>query len=254
MPVNSGSSLPLCSLFFPLSTLSRLLLSGIITITAAFAQLSPGSIQGTVVGDDGKPITGARVYAAIKSSSQRLKAPPTIATKAGDAVNAAPEGSFTISNLQPGPYILCAQTVVSSWLDPCQWATIVPLVTLSSGQKLTTQKVVMAKGAVIQIRINDPSKLLDANGAIAQDVEVLALASNKAYYHARVASKDANGRNHELTVPCDAVHTVIVRSQKFILVDSKGASAQANGHTQPVQAANGKATPPIIFTVTGKSK
>lgn len=221
---------------------------------AALAQSPPGIIQGVVVGDDGKPISGARVYAAVKSTSQRIKAPPTLATRAGNTVNAAPDGTFTIPNLQPGSYILCAQTVVSGWLDPCQWAAVVPIVNLASGQSLSSQKVVMAKGAVIQIRINDPSKLLATTpGAIAHDVEVLALASNKAYYHARIASTDAAGRNHELTVPFEASQTLIVRSQQFALADARGAAMPASGHTEAVQASNGKGTPPIVFTVTGKS-
>jgi hypothetical protein len=224
-----------------------------ITVTAAFSQ-STGSIQGAVVGDSGKPISGARVYAALKSTSQQVKAPPTIVTKAGNAVNAAPDGTFTIPNLSAGPYVLCVQTTVSGWLDPCQWSSSISLVALAAGQSLTAQKVVMTTGAILQIRINDPAKFLPPSpGAIANDVEVLALASNKVYYRARIVSTDAGGRNHELTLPFNAQHTLIVRSQQFTLTDSKGAAVPAAGHTEPVQAATGAPSQQFTFTVTGKS-
>jgi len=221
------------------------------TITAAFSQ-STGSIQGTVVGDNGKPISSARVYAAAKSTSQQIKAPPTIATKVGNAVNAAADGTFTIPNLPAGPYVLCAQTTVAGWLDPCQWSASITLVSLNAGQNLAGQKVVMASGAILQIRINDPSKFLaPAAAAVAHDVDVLALASNKAYYYARISSSDANGRTHVLTLPFGVPHTLIVRSGQFTLADAKGAPISATGHTEPVQTAVGATTQPYTFTVTG---
>ena len=62
----------------------------------------------------------------------------------------------------------------------------------------------LSKGVVLKVRIDDPKKLLPtAVGAVSHDVEILALASNKAYYFARIASSDAAGRNYELTLPFD---------------------------------------------------
>jgi hypothetical protein len=43
------------------------------------------------------------------------------------AANAAKDGTFTIPNLPGGPYILCAQSTTAGWLDPCHWASLVPL-------------------------------------------------------------------------------------------------------------------------------
>ena len=215
---------------------------------------STGSIEGVVLGDGGKPIAGARVYAATKTTSQATKAPPTIATRFGNAVNAAADGTFSIPGLPAGPYILCAQTTTAGWLDPCQWASLVPLAVLPAGQNLTGQKVVLTKGAVIQIRINDPHKLLPTlPTAVAHDVEVLALASNKSYYHARIASADGNGRTHQLTVPFDLAHTLIVRSQQFALSDSQGNAVASNGHSESVTASSGKNAPQFNFTVTAKN-
>jgi len=222
-----------------------------LTITAGFSQ-STGSIQGTVVGDNGKPIPGARVYAAAKSTSQQVKAPPTIATKVGNAVNAAPDGAFTIPALPAGPYVLCAQTTTPGWLDPCQWSSSISLVTLATGQNLTGQKVVMTAGAILQVRINDPSQFLTPTAAaIAHDVDVLALASNKAYYYARIASTDPTGRTHQLTLPFGATHTLIVRSQQFTLSDEKGVAIPSTGHTESVQTAAGATSQTYNFTITG---
>ena len=127
-----------------------------------------------------------------------------------------------------------------------------PVINLAAGQNLTGQTVVMTKGAVVQIRINDPSKLLTAKSApIPKDVEVLALASNNAYYNAQIASIDSGGQNRQLTLPFNATHTLIVRSKQFTLADSTGSAVPASGRAQLVQVSAGAAAPQSAFTVTG---
>jgi len=181
----------------------QLIIVAAFAITAAFGQSNLGSIQGTVVGSDGTPLPGT-VFAAVKAANQKAKLPPTLAASvAGGAIARsggktplqAAASTFLVCRLPAGAYILCAQTLVAGWLDPCHWSANVPVVNLAAGQNLIGQTVVMTKGAVFQIRINDPSKALSTQlGPIPQDVEVIALGSNNAYYNARVASTDAGGR------------------------------------------------------------
>jgi hypothetical protein len=111
----------------------------------------------------------------------------------------------------------------------------------------------MTKGAVVQIRINDPSKLLAAPpGAIAHDVEVVARGSNNAYYNARILSTDTGGRSEQVTLPFNLTHTLIVRSQQFALTDPTGAAVPATGHSQPLQISASAAAPSFTYTVSAK--
>jgi hypothetical protein len=111
----------------------------------------------------------------------------------------------------------------------------------------------MNKGAVLQIRINDPSKLLAKTSPIPQDVEVVAIGSNNAYYNARIALIDAKGQNRQVTLPFDAPHTLIVRSKQLALVDSNGAAVPASGRYQPLQVPSGASAPQFTYTVVGKA-
>ena len=241
----------------------RLAIAAAMTATAFLGQSNTGSIQGTVVGSDGTPLSGVRVYAAVKAATQKTKAPPTLVAYVQNGATAQPNGkppisspanSFTIPNLPAGTYVLCAQTAIPGWLDPCHWSATVPALSLAAGQSLTGQTVVMTKGAIVQIRINDSSKLLTLNpGAIPQDVEVIALASNNAYYNARVSSIDIGGRYQVLTLPFNAPHTLIVRSKQLALADSTGAAVPAAGHVQPLQISPAAAAPQFTYTVVGKS-
>ena len=222
---------------------------------SAIAQSTTGSISGTVVGDNGSPIPGARVFAGLKQTSQATKAPPTLVSKVSSTVLSDAKAAFSIPSLPGGLYVLCAETPTSGWLDPCHWAAAPPVVPLSTGSTVAGQKIVMTKGAVVQIQINDPNKLLAAAAAaVTHDVEVLALTSNKAYYYAHVASANAVGRVYELTVPFDLQHTLIVRSQQFALQSSNGTAVPTTGFTGPVQVASSAvAAAQFAFTITGKN-
>jgi hypothetical protein len=249
----------------PFPIVSRVSLCAAIAASVALGQSNLGSIQGAVVGSDGTPISIARVFAAVKARTPKAKVFPILMTQVAGAADISlgenealhsktPTNTFLINGLPAGTYVLCVETTIPGWLDPCHWSTDLPAITLTSGQKLTNHQVVMAKGAVVQIRVNDPSKLLTQKpGAIAHDVQVMAAASNNAYYHARIVSIDAGGRNHEVTLPFDAQHTLIVRSQQFTLTDAVGASVSASGEAQPFRITSGTSAPQYTFTVTSKA-
>ncbi len=249
---------------------------------AAFAQSNLGSIQGTVVGSDGTPIPGAHVYAAVKATNQKTAVPPTLMSRiqaaaiAGQsAVGSASVGTkvttptqtsaFLISAVPAGAYILCAQTTTPGWLDPCHWSASLPTITLAAGQNLTGQVVMMAKGAVVLFTIVDVGKLLPTTisntampqgariPAIPQDVEIIAHASNSAYYNAQIASITATGQTRQLTLPFGLPHTVTVRSQQFSLLDATGMPVAAAGESQTFQIPAGAAPPQFTYTIVGKA-
>ena len=88
----------------------RLAIAAAMTATAFLGQSNTGSIQGTVVGSDGTPLSGVRVYAAVKAATQKTKAPPTVVAYVQNGATAQPNGkppisspanSFVIPNLPP---------------------------------------------------------------------------------------------------------------------------------------------------------
>lgn len=255
-------------------------LVSVISDLAAFAQSNLGSIQGTVLGSDGTPIPGARVYAAIKATTQKTAAPPILMSRIQAAAIAgqstvgsvsagikatvpAPTSAFLISGLPAGAYILCAQTTTPGWLDPCHWSASLPAITVAAGQNVTGQTVTMAKGAVVQFTVVDVGKLLPTTisntampqgakiPAIPQDVQIIAHASNGAYYNAQIASITATGQTRQLTLPFGLPHTVTVRSQQFSLLNATGTPVAAIGDSQTFQIPAGAAPPQFTYTVVG---
>jgi len=228
-------------------------------VGGAFGQSNLGSIQGTVVGSDGTPLAGVRVLAAVKAASQKTKAPPTLVSSVqGGATSQSggktPGATFLISKLPAGMYVLCAETTMPGWLDPCHWSATVPVVNVAAAQNVTGQVVVMAKGAVIQVRLNDPGKILSANpGAMPRDVAIIVRGSNGGFYNARVSSIDSTGQYRQVTLPFDTPHTLTVRSDQLALLDAGGAAVPSSGHAQPVQVASSAAGAAFTFTVAGRA-
>ena len=93
------------------------------------AQTTPGAIQGKVLSADGKPIPRATIYYGRGGHSKAKAAasvlPPILSAKAGL------DGSFTLQNLSPGGWIVCAEA--SGYLDPCHWSAA-PAFTVAAGQ------------------------------------------------------------------------------------------------------------------------
>jgi hypothetical protein len=230
-----------------------------VSVASALGQSNLGSIQGTVVGSDGTPLPGAHVYAGVVASGQKAKSPPTLmeSVQAGAIAQGSlknPANTFLISRLEAGTYVLCSETNTPGWLDPCHWSASVPSINLAAGQNLTAQTVVMTKGAIIQIRLVDPSKMLSAiPGPIPRDIEIVAHASNNAYYNAQLTSTDVIGQYRQLTLPFDQVHTLVVRSQQFSLLDATGAVVPTTGHTQQLQVSSTAVAPQLTYTVAGKA-
>jgi hypothetical protein len=71
-------------------------------------------------------------------------------------------GSFTITNLPPGKYELCAQVGNAGYLDPCAWQ-FMPVTAQVPAGALTGYQLVVKLGTPLQVRINDPAGILTAS-------------------------------------------------------------------------------------------
>jgi hypothetical protein len=110
-------------------------------------QNSTGTISGVVAGDDGK------LLAAVVTANS------TGSPAASGRTESASDGSFIISGLPAGVYELCAAVLGGGYLDPCAWSEVQQLAQVTPGKTLAGRRLVLLKGSVLQVRVNDPLKL-----------------------------------------------------------------------------------------------
>ena len=162
---------------------------------------------------------------------------------------AGPTGRF-MAFLPPGSYVACAETNTPGFLDPCHFGTSAPTFTLAKGQILEGVDLVMAKGAILSIQVNDPNGLLKAPaGVVAPDCHIKVITAKGYRYEAPITASSATGRSHTITVPFGAAITVLVISPNLIVTDSTGKPTSSAGASTAIPAA---VSPGVLsYTVSG---
>jgi hypothetical protein len=214
-----------------------------------------GGIQGVVKDDSGKPVAGAIAVATGVGTS----------THQSHTVTTTASGAYSFTGLEPGQYLVCVQTPGGPNLDPCQWSKPTPI-TVSSGATTTNQATTAAKGALIEVRINDPQRLMDTGkGSSAGDMIVGIVLPRALFLPMRLASSDATGRTYDAAIPTGTPVRVQIHSTHLQIADSQGASlapvngvagtsaaSMASASTLTVQVPAGTGTQVVTFSVTGK--
>src|SRR5689334_18817137 len=104
-------------------------------------------IQGVVKDDTGATPSGLFVVATSQASDHH-----TYTTTTG------PKGDYTFKNLPPGKYNLCVQAPGGAHLNNCEYSTPAQ-VTIAASQS-AVQNISVTQGAVFQLRLDDPRKLI----------------------------------------------------------------------------------------------
>jgi hypothetical protein len=222
------------------------------TVSAVFAQTGTGALQGTAKDDTGKPIAGAYAVATGIGTVNRQSHTALISAS----------GQFSFTGLEPGQYQVCIQEPGGQHLDPCKWAQPAPI-TVASG-KTASPAVTATTGASLQVRINDPLKLL-AQGKGPADLIIGVRLPTAIFVPMRLASSDATGRTYDVAIPTGARVRLLVNSAHLQLADSNNlslaavhalpgspAAGLASSSTLGEQVPVGNATQLMTFTVTGK--
>jgi hypothetical protein len=212
----------------------------------AFSQTSSaGSISGTVTGDDGKPV------AAVITASRT--GPPLARGRA----EATSKGAFTITNLPAGTYMICAQVSGGGYLDPCAWSPDPPKIQIGAGQVVTGYRLVVKKGAVLQVRLNDTSKVLDLTAAprtTAPHVLLGVFTTRRVFEPLHVTSKTANGRDYEGAIPVETPVSLYITGRKVRITNESGAEIGPAGSTVTVKRSSGGKPEVVTFNISSTDK
>jgi hypothetical protein len=207
---------------------------------------SVGSLAGTVVGDDGKVLAAA-------VTANRTGQPPA----SGRAMSGA-DGTFTIANLPAGTYRLCAAVKGRGYLDPCAWSPIATTVQVGAGQAVTGFRLIVKKGATVQVRLNDAAGVLSAVAVpnqptiqVTPHVLIGVVTPRGLFTPLVVTSKDATGRTHEGTIPLNAPVRLEISGSGVAITDAAGAKVDANGSAVTVQQSSSTAPQVLTYNITG---
>jgi hypothetical protein len=218
----------------------RAILLLILLAYSAFSQST--KLQGVVNDDTGKTPAGLYVVATAQSPTDHR----TYSTLTG------PNGDYSFPNLPAGPYTICVQSPTSGHLNNCNW-TASAKVTATAAQTLT-QNISVTQGAIFELRLNDPNKLITPN-----DLLLGVYLPSGLFQPMRLASSDATGRTYDVAVPLKTSIRLNIISSHLRISDDKSnslapttltPSATSSTVTFPGQSAlHG---PPVTFTVTGR--
>jgi hypothetical protein len=216
------------------------------------AQTSSAAVTGTVVDDAGNPVAAARVLIshAVPANGPHFPAPPTITGHLTATIVSDGNGNFTATNLPAGQYVMCAEVTTQGLLDPCHWAVSAPSFTLTDGQPVSGLKIVMAKGAVLTVHLDDPDGLLNKSvaGPVDFDCAVHVVTSKGIHQFAAIQANNARGRDHVITIPYGTPVTLKVVTAHLTITDKSGGPVPAQAS---ITAAPG-ATLAINYTIKGK--
>jgi hypothetical protein len=217
-----------------------------------------GSLQGTLTANDGTVIAGAKTTANFTAPAKGVLPllGPTVTGLLQDSAITASNGSFTLKNLIPGTYTICAQAASAAQIDPCHWSQTPPQVTVAAGQSVTGFKIAMAKGSILNIRVDDPQHYLLGKSSVPGTPHVLVgvYTTSGQFYPAYITAKDTTGTSYSVTVPLNTAVRYTVASKHVKLADSTGKAVPANGLTKAFRhdssVDNSKA---VEFLITGSN-
>jgi hypothetical protein len=226
------------------------LLGVLLTASSICAQAqSLGTISGTVYGPDGKPLAGTTVWANLVSPAPR-PVDHNSTTPVLTAVSAA-DGSYALSNVPSGEYVVCARNAAVAALNPCAWGGA-PLVQMAGGGlNMSGQAIRMAAGATLQVHLDDPSGHLAANAAQPGASLIMGLATQHGFIPLPITASTGNSRDYKLLVPFNTTHNVVISTRYFKLSDAAGAAISAASTPISVTIPPGTPTSVINLRIVG---
>ena len=217
-----------------------------------------GSISGRTVTSDGRPLRGFVILQLQPlAGSHAQPAPP-------QRVFTSANGAFQFSSLAAGTYTLCTSPLPNqgrnrqeALVDGCEWRQL-QTVTLAAGQTVSTVTLTVSAGSLFQVHVNDPAGSLAATGQAPSanspappdpQLVVMLKGQDRLLHHVPATARAVGNRDHSLVVPTGVAVSLIVRSQRFNVVDDAGHAL--TGELPVAAATSAVASPPVNVTIRG---
>jgi hypothetical protein len=210
-------------------------------------------LSGVILDSNNQPVVGAQLILA-PSSKQPGQQPASSAT-----TNTDKGGAFSASGLGPGTYTVCALDPSDQLLNPCEWTTSAPTITVAAAASLAPLSLKLVAGALLNISVSDPQGLVpthfqNPNAALGTAAGATLAAGSVKDFQITVWSKDGNyhmvryvsttGTTHmfRLLIPAGVTLKLDVRAMGMQVTDGtgarvdgvKGLTVQATSIAQPV--------------------
>jgi len=223
------------------------LASTILTLAALGPTIFAATISGKVVDIANRPVA-----AAIVKISEEPTSPSVPSAMHGGTTRTAADGTFSVDNLEAGTYLLCAQVLKGTLINPCQWTTTLPHATLASAAAITSITLTMRPGYRLPIRVDDTQGLLNAHEGKTPGAHLLIGVHGGYHFEpADTDSADSSGRNLSVLVPFDVPVGVTVQSG-FFKVQDAGGNAIKNA-ALPATVNSAAPSSRLTIKITGKN-
>lgn len=227
-----------------------LLVTAVLAFRHAGAQPGLGQLRGTVVDSANKPVTGARITLVRQSrfakgrDGKMRAAPPALSGRA--TTDAA--GTYHVPSLAAGRYDICVEA--PGHLTTCEWEQW-GRANVAAGAAAEHRKLVLTKGAVVSVRINDPKRLVRSSDAL----PLVGVRDQWRRMHAaRRGGNQGDTYLFEMEAPYSVPLTLVLHSARFTMADSQGVAVSPAGADVIFQVPAGAVAPTFTFTITGEMK
>jgi len=231
-------------------------------LAAALLGQNTGTVTGILTSTVGAAVPGASVTAYLQGATSTNGSFPPVFS----AVTAS-DGSFTLSGLAAGTYVVCAENASRALLNPCFWSAKTTRFTLAPGGTVTGVSLVAEMGVALNIRVNDAMGLMASNPK-RDDVLIGVKPPAGPALPSQLLSVDSTGKTFTVLAPQKQLARILVYSANFSLSDNQGdsfatpnvaitvaapsASASANSSTGASPAATATA-PALTLNVLGQT-
>lgn len=218
--------------------------SGLAVSVFTLSGADGGAISGRITTPD-----GAGVDAAL--TLHDLETVRVVGNQAFDhQFSSKRNGDFALADVPPGKYEICVDAPHRAVLDPCRWGTSEKF-SVKAGETTSKIDVTVERGYRLEVRIDDPKKLLpNAPGGIPGAALLLAIQSAKGRYeNLRLETDDAAGRTQFLVIPYDTPLTLVATGSGIALSDSNDKRYTGDSIRIPVLVASGSTLPVIKLKV-----
>lgn len=197
------------------------------------------AISGTVRDDSGQTVPGTVLVQARRladATSDASGRPVVQYNTAFGVEQSTANGNFSFAGLPEGKYYICAYSEIPGYLSNCKWTAGAQLTELKSGTIVAGLALVLRRGSVVQINVNDAAKLITPHQTLSPQTSghyfSASVKNADGYFEAANYISDSGSQHiYAITVPS----TVTVE----LLFDSDLTVRDASGSVIPTRVPSG---------------